>query len=176
MPLGGKKKKPEDALGTLSLQDEVIRGLLDDWEGAVEGVDESREDNVMRRWFAGCAVKLLLQHMAVREEAARQVRRRLVALGFIDLAAQLEGNGPLRRQRIRELDELVRFRQAITLNRPEVQRTALALGRLARTATDGDAQLIPRIEQVLGPAGSRSLPSDLSVRLRSTTHPAVRGK
>ena len=32
----------------------------------------------------------------------------------------------------------------------------LALGRLARTATDGDAQLIPGIEQVLGPVGTRA--------------------
>lgn len=173
MPLGGKMKKPQDALETLSLQDEVIRGLLDDSEGAVESSEQGHQADALRRWFAGSAVELLLHHMAVREEAARQVCRRLNALGFSDLATQLEGNGPLRRQRIRELEEVVRLHRAITLNTAEAQGAVVALSRLARTAVDGDAQLIPRIEQLLGPAGSRGLASDPSVRRRSTPPPSL---
>ena len=176
MALGGKNKKPEDALETLCVQDELIRGMLDKWEEAEGRFDESREENVKQRWVAGSSVKLLVQHLAVREEAARHVRRRLEAVGQSELATRLEGNGEYRRRLIRELDKLVRFHEAITLNTPQIQQTVLSIDGVARTAIDDDGQLVARIEGVLGPAGSRGLPSDLSVRLRSTTYPVLRGR
>lgn len=169
-------KKPEDALETISLQDGIISDMLDDWLGAIAGMEGSREENVKRRWEAGSAVKLLVQHAAVREEAVREVRGRLEGFGVWDLAARLDGNGHARRQAIGDLDKLVRSHEAIELNTPEIQESVLALNRLARVAIADDASIVPDIERALGPPGERSLPADLSVRLRSTTHPSPEGK
>lgn len=59
----------------------------------------------------------------------------------------------------------------------------LALGRLARTATDGDAQLIPGIEQVLGPVGTRASPWAWALRglvkafgVRASGEPSTKGR
>jgi hypothetical protein len=160
-----------DALGELELQNRLIADLLDSWEEDTRKLQAG--DSVEVRWERGSAAKLLLQHLAVREAAKQDVVGRLQKVGHPELAARLEREGPQRREAIARLDEAARGMQAINLNNPDVDRAIQETGAVFRrdVLTERD-DILPAIQDVLGPAGERGLPSARYVRMRSATHPS----
>jgi hypothetical protein len=168
---GADADQPVDALGSLKLQDNIVADLLDRWR---EASDQLREgDDVDVRWKRGSAVKLLLQHLAVRESAKEAVVGRLRDVDRGDLADMVEGDGVTRREAIGRLDELARGHQAITLNTPEIDHAVEDLAAIFDQERPEDVRtLLPQIRALLGPPGERGLPSARHVRTHSTTHPS----
>lgn len=165
-PRGGK-----DALDTLAEQDKIIAGLLDDWSARTRQLTD--HDDVDVRWRRGSAVKLLLQHLAVREEAKQQIVARLDEVGQGDLARRLEGDGPARRSEIDDLEAVTRGHQAITLNTPEADIAVERVLNRARAEIGEDGGgLLDAVAGALGPAGERGLPGDRAVRMHSVTRPS----
>lgn len=163
--------EPDDALETIPVQDGIVVDLLDKWRSATARLEEG--DDVDTRWARGSAVKLLLQHMAVRESAKNAVTEALRAKGEDQLADRLDGDGIARREAMDRLDKKVRGRQAISLNFPEVDEAVAELGRYFDAEHDDELRdLLPAAERVLGPLEERDLPSARQVRLTSTTHPS----
>jgi hypothetical protein len=166
------REKNRDALDALGRDNEVIGGLLDKWSTSTATL--TREDSVEVRWERGSTVKLLLQHLAVREEAKVQLAGRLRDEGHGDLADRLEGDGPGRRADISGLDEVARGHQAITLNTPGVD---VAVQRLAarlrpELEAEGPDGLLGEIVGVFGrTTDERDLPSARKVRMQGATHP-----
>ena len=158
-----------DALTALRSQNELIAEMLDLWEAKTAQLRE--RDSVPDRWERGSAVKLLLQHLAVRETAKTDIASRLREVGEEALAGRLEAEGPERREAIRRLDRAARGHEAISLNYPQADEAVDELDRIFRSEMAADEHLIPEIERLLGPASQRDLPSVRSVQLRSDTHP-----
>lgn len=162
-------EQPEDALDTLKLQNGLIETLLSQWS---EGTEHLRQgDDINTRWERGSVVKLLLQHLAVREEAKARVGEALHREGRTDLAEQLEADGPGRREDISALEELVRGHQAMTLNTPDVDHTVMRVEARLRRELEDEGPLLEAAGEALGPAGERGLPSDRNVRRHAVTHP-----
>lgn len=162
-------RQPEDAFDTFRLQNELIAGLLDKWTAGTDHL--RRGDDINTRWERGSVTKLLLEHLAVREEAKARVTEALRHKGRHDLAGQLEADGPGRREDISALEEQVRGHQAMALNTPEVDGAVQRLVARLRPELQDEATLVPAAGDALGPPGSRGLPSDRSVRMHSVTHP-----
>ncbi len=163
-----------DALDELERQDEIVEHLLDVWGKGTDdlGRTSSSDESVEIRWERGSAVKLLLQHLAVREAATRSIVERLGEVGSYDLAERLDGAGPRRREAVARLDELERGRMAMSLNDPQVDEAVADLGELfGNEHRAGGQALLGEVGQALGRSGQRGLPSARSVRMRSVTHP-----
>ena len=79
---------PIDALDVLASQDEIIAKLLEQWEEATNSLEQG--DDVDIRWRRGSAVKLLLQHLAVRESAIEALTGRLRETDRLSLAAAID--------------------------------------------------------------------------------------
>lgn len=160
---------PVDALDSLDVADSEIDQLLAKWRSDTESLTQAGDD-VNTRWERGSAVKLLLQHLAVRESAIRALTTKLSADGHDDLAKRLEGDGVARRRAIAHLDELVRGKQAIVLNEPRVDHAVMALGEIFDRERSGGAA--PAVSEVLpDQPAERGLPSARSVRTHAATHP-----
>lgn len=166
-----QQHEPVDALDTIQVQDEIIADLLGKWRDATATLREGDDVNV--RWERGSAAKLVLQHFAVRESAKQALAGALREREEVALADKVEGDGVRRREAIDRLDETVRGRQAITLNNPDVDHAVEALGELFDRERDAElADVLPRAEALLGPAGERDLPSARHVRTHAPTHPS----
>lgn len=165
---------PRDALETLELQDRLVLDLLDKWVAGTRHLMEG--DDVNARWERGSEVKLLLEHLAVREEAKSRVGEALHREGRSDLADQLEADGPGRREDIDALEKVVRGRSAMTLNDPETDRVVMRLEARARREIEDEATIVAAAADALGPAGQRDLPSDRSVRMHSVTRPSPKAR
>ncbi len=162
---------PTDALDLIGSQDDTIADLLTTWRDATEKLRHG--DDVHTRWNRGSAVKLLLQHLAVRESAKEAVAGRLRDVGRQDLSDLVEGDGVGRREAIDQLDELARGHEAITLNTPAIDRSIEELGaRFDRERGQEAGGLLSQVAEVLGPPGERDLPSPRHVRMHSSTHPS----
>ena len=120
--------QPVDALDVISSQDTTITELFVMWRRTTEQLLEA--ENVDLRWRRGSAVKMLLQHLAVREAAKDALVRRLREDGHNDLASKLDGDAVSRREHIATLDELARGQQAISLNFPEIDQVIVDLGSI----------------------------------------------
>lgn len=165
-------QEPIDALDSLAVQNHAIQELLTTWE-SVRCAGPG--GNVETRWRRGSTAKLLLQHLAVREQAKFCVVDRLETLGEQQLARRLMAAGPARRHLIDELDVAVRGQPTVALNIQGLE----GLIREIRTLFDGEfstesSELIPLAAELLGPAGERGLPSGRWVRRHSATHPGPR--
>ena len=163
--------QPRDALETLELQDRLVVDLLDRWKAGTRHLSEQGDD-VNTRWERGSEVKLLLQHLAVREEAKGRVRDALVVAGREDLAGRLEGDGPGRRADLDALEEAARGLVAMNLNSPDVDRAVLRIDERVRPELLEESSLLPAVGEALGPVEDRDLPSDRNVRMHSVTHPS----
>ena len=161
--------QPVDALDVISSQDTTITELFVMWRRTTEQLLEA--ENVDLRWRRGSAVKMLLQHLAVREAAKEALVRRLREDGHNDLASKLDGDAVSRREHIATLDELARGQQAISLNFPEIDQVIVDLGSIFDRESSSDQDTLAQAARLLGPAGKRGLPSARSVRLQSVTHP-----
>lgn len=163
--------QPGDALEGLEEQDRVITELLDAWAELTQALEGG--DDVDVRWRRGSIGKLLLQHMAVREEAKEVVAARLGEVGQETLAAKLTGDAAARREAIDRLEGLLRGHEAITINTPETVEAVQAVAAAFRSEVgDERSQWLPAAREALGPAGSRGLPSTGWVRRHSPTHPS----
>lgn len=159
-----------DALTELTAQNKLIVEMLDLWRTKTTQLEE--RDSVPDRWERGSAVKLLLQHLAVRETAKQDIDARLREIDEPALADRLEGDGVDRRKAIRGLDEAARGRQAINLNYAEADRRVADLDRVIRGERQNEeGELLSRIGEALGQPGQRGLPGVRSVQMRSDTHP-----
>jgi hypothetical protein len=163
--------QPVDALGSLELQDKMVADLLNRWRGATDRLREG--DDVDVRWKRGSAVKLLLQHLAVRESAKEALAGRLRDIERGDLADRVEADVVKRREVISCLDELTRGHQAITLNTPDIDQAVEELGAMFdQERPEETGVLLPQIRELLGSPGERGLPSARHVRTHATTHPS----
>lgn len=158
-----------DALDSLARQNEIIADLAAQWSKDTQKLMEG--DDVHTRWERGSAVKYLLQHLAVREEAKGAVVSRLRQTGAGELADALEGDGPARREEIDALDEASRGTQAINLNSPAVDREIERVIHRFRSEQDVERTVVPKAVEALGEQGRRDLPSGAQVRRRSVLHP-----
>ncbi len=164
----------KDALDTLAEQDALVIDLAEKWRSHTRTLTD--HDDVDVRWRRGSTVKLLLQHLAVREEAVGRVSDRLAETGHEDLARRLEGDGPQRRTEISDLEALTRGHEAVTLNTPEADVAVQRLvARLARESEGRDG-LLEEAGKALGASGERGLPTDRGVRMRSVTRPSPEPK
>lgn len=164
-----RSSAPGDALDALTDANETLAMLLKKWADDTDRLDES--DDVDVRWERGSAVKMALQHMAVREAAKRAVCARVADLDT-ELAERLEGDGETRRKLIAALDEVARGREAITLNGSPIDE-AMARVRhmvLSEMGTEHD-DVLPAVRQLLGSREERDLPSQRRVQMTSETHP-----
>lgn len=159
-----------DALDTLTQQDDLVDKLLDGWRVATRQLEES--DDVVIRSQRGSDVKLLLQHLAVREASIDAIERRLQEIGEDDLAHRLQADGVGRREAIGRLDRLVRGRASMTVNNADVSLAVIDLGTILDRERAGRAELVGRIEDVLGNREERHLPSARYVRTHSPTVPS----
>lgn len=154
----------------LGEQDRLVGGLIDAWRHTTDQL--SRHDSVDLRSERGSDVKLLLQHLAVREEAIEEVRSRLRELGHDELASQLEGKREARRQAIGRLDLLIRGHQAINTNNPDVTEAVAGLADIVSPELDYDRGLLDQVADLLGPLDQRDLSSARHVRTHSPTVPS----
>lgn len=159
--------EPVDALDSVSVQDQAVAALLEDWTRASEQLRQN--DDVDLRWRCGSDVKLLLEHLAVREEAIRHVVQRLQRLGSSDQASQLDGDGTHRRELMARLDEQSRGVLPLSL-KPQVGSTVAELATSLAPELDAHRTLLPGLEGTLGPQGERGLPSARRVRAHAVTH------
>jgi hypothetical protein len=161
----------KDAFDALEEQERLVGDLIDGWKDTTERLSD--RDGVDLRWQRGSDVKLLLQHVAVREEAIEEVGVRLRQLGQTQLASLLEGNTPARRQAIDRLDRSVRGHQAINANNAEataaVEDLAAIVGSEVGAGRNG---LLFRAAEALGPTGGRDLRSARYTRTHSVTVPS----
>ncbi len=158
-----------DALDSLAEADATVAELLDKWADDTDRLE--RGDDVNTRWERGSAVKLLVEHLAVRESAKQAVSERV---GELDarLAERVEGDGVARRKLLAELDEVVRGHQAINLNDPAVDEAVDRVRALVAAELGPERnELIPAVEELLGSAEDRDLPSQRRVQMASATHP-----
>lgn len=166
MPDGSK-----DAFDVIGEQDRLVGDLIAAWRDNTDRLQA--HDSVDLRSQRGSDTKLLLQHLAVREEAIEEVGSRLRQLGHDELSAQLQGDGEKRREAIGRLDLLVRGHQAMNVNNPDVTE---AVGRLAEIVTpelgDDRGRLLDQVGDVLGGSDERDLPSARHVRTHSPTVPS----
>jgi hypothetical protein len=162
--------QPIDALDVIVTQDRIIADLFVVWHQASEQL--SRADDVDLRWRRGSEVKLLLQHLAVREAAKESLVRRMREAGQQELATKLDSDATSRRERLATLDELARGHQAVSLNFPEIDAVVADLSAVfQRERPDDEGINLPEAAALLGPAGKRGLPSARSIRMQSVTHP-----
>jgi len=162
--------KDIDALDSLVRQNEIIADLADRWSQDTQKLMGG--DDVHTRWERGSAVKYLLQHVAVREQAKEVVIARLREVGSEDLADELEGDGPSRRAEIGALDHASKGTQAMNLNSPAVDVEVERIISRFRTEMRAEQGLLQRVAEVLGAPGDRNLPSGAQVRRRSVLHPS----
>lgn len=162
---------PRDALETLELQNGLIADLLGKWTAGTHHLEQEGDD-VNTRWERGSEVKLLLEHLAVREEAMGAVGAALRRAERDDLADQLDGDGRARREDIDALEGAVRGLSAVNLNSPDVDRAVLRVGERTRKELGDQAGLLPAVGGALGPVDRRDLPSDRNVRMHSVTRPS----
>lgn len=111
-------EQPVDALDVIFTQDQALADLFAMWRRTSEQLNQG--DDIDLRWRRGSAVKLLLQHLAVREAAKEALVRRVTEAGQEGLATKLNGDAISRREGLAALDELGRGQQAISLNFPEI--------------------------------------------------------
>lgn len=171
-PVLGKSSvdRPNDALDVIFTQDQIIADLFAVWHHASEQL--SHADDVDLRWRRGSDVKLLLQHLAVREAAKGALVRRMREAGQEELATKLDSDVPSRRERLATLDELARGHQALSLNFPEIDDVVAHLSDVfQRERPDDEGINLPEAAALLGPPGKRGLPSARSIRMQSVTHP-----
>jgi hypothetical protein len=166
MPDAETKK---DALDTLVSQDEAIAGLFRQWDSSTEVLRAG--DDVDVRWKRGTAVKMLVEHLAVRETALGAIDRRL-RKADASLANRLAGDGVERRRSIDRLYELTRGHTPMTLNNREVDAAVSTLHATFDRELQGETELVPAIEGALGARGERGLPTEHWVRMHSATHPS----
>lgn len=133
----------------------------------------SEHDSVDTRWARGSAIRVLLQHLAVREGARTAVAERLRQRGLSDLARNLVRDAECCRRAIDDLEESVRGFQAIDANSPEI--TAAAKHAIQVWAEDArqQADVLAQIARQLGASGQRDLPSAHTIQMMSTLHPRV---
>ncbi len=163
--------KPVDALDLIFAQDHIIADLFAMWRRVSEQLDEG--EDVDLGWRRGSAMKLLLQHLAVREAAKESVVRRIKQTGHEDLATKLEGDGISRRQRLAALDELARGHQAMALNFPEIDAVVADLAAIFEHERENDeTAYLPEAAAWLGPPGKRGLAGARSIQMQSMTHPS----
>ncbi|MBO0692864.1 MAG: hypothetical protein J2P58_08210 [Acidimicrobiaceae bacterium] len=160
-----------DAFDTLIQQDGLVDQLLDAWREGTHRLEEG--DDVVIRSRRGSDVKLLLQHLAVREASIDAIERRLTEKGEGGLAHGLQAQGVARREAIRRLDRLVRGRASMTVNNADVSLAVIDLGKILDRERAGRADLLAQIEAALGPREERRLPSARSVRTHSPTMPST---
>lgn len=163
-------KETGDAFDTLVQQDSLVDQLLDAWREATETLEHG--DDVVLRSRRGSDVKLLLQHLAVRESAVESIEARLRTIGADELAQRLQADGVARREAIGRLDYLVRGRQAMTVNNADVSLAMIDLGKILDRERAGRPELLAQIESALGPPEQRDLPSARHVRTHSPTVPS----
>jgi hypothetical protein len=162
--------QPNDALDVIFTQDQIIADLFGVWHQASEQL--SHADDVDLRWRRGSDVKLLLQHLAVREAAKGALVRRMREAGQEELATKLDSDASSRRERLATLDELARGHQALSLNFPEIDDVVADLSAVfQRERPDDEGINLPEAAALLGPSGKRGLPSARSIRMQSVTHP-----
>lgn len=171
--MASKVDEPADSLEGLELQDQITSDLFEKWDQLTKQLESG--DDVDARWQRGSAAKLLLQHLAVREESKRVVAERLREVGQADLAGKLEGDRVRRRELMDRLDELTRGQQAIMANTPDHDEVIMALKSVFDEEVGPERdEWLPAARRALGPAGERGLPSPRWVRTHSPTHPTPR--
>jgi hypothetical protein len=161
-------ERASDALDTLVRQGEILSELVATWSDATHKLMD--HDSVQVRWERGSAVKFILQHAAVREQAKERVVERLREAGADELAGALEGDAASRRGEIGRLDEEARGHQAISLNNPEVDIVVEQVVSRLRKELDTEAAQVAEVVKVLGGPEERNLPSDRAVRTQSLLH------
>jgi hypothetical protein len=159
-----------DALDTLTQQDDLVDQLLDAWRVATRQLED--HDDVVIRSQRGSDVKLLLQHLAVREASIDAIEQRLREIGEEDLAHRLEAQGVARREAIGRLDHLIRGRAAMTVNNAEVSLAVIDLGTILDRERAGRVELLAGVSAALGLPEQRGLPSARRVRTHSPTVPS----
>jgi hypothetical protein len=164
-------QKTGDALDALNEQDERVAELVSGWRDSTKALEQA--DDVEVRWERGSEVKLLLQHLAVRETAIEEIASALREAGGKDLADRLEGDGVRRRVAIAHLEALIRGLQAISANNPEIDQAVEDLVEIVDQEHADDRQsLLTQIATVLGPEENRGLRSAHYVQTHSPTVPS----
>lgn len=172
--MAGEADTKRDALDALVSQNEAIADLFKQWDSSTELLRAG--DDVDVRWKRGTAVKMLVEHFAVREAALGTIGDRLKPVDP-SLATRVEGNGAERRRSIDRLDELTRGHPPISLNNPEADGAVTELHAIFdRESAESETGLVPAIESALGPRGQRGLPTEHWVRMHSSTHPSPEPK
>ncbi|MBO0727793.1 MAG: hypothetical protein J2P57_00955 [Acidimicrobiaceae bacterium] len=164
------EEAPQDALELWELQDRMLGDLFEKWEQDTDSLIEA--DSVHVRWERGSAVKLLLQHLAVREAAMQAIETGLERRGHDDLARRVDRAGVERRTEIARLDELVRGKVGMNTNIPEVDEVVLALAEIFKREARDDPALVAAVDNRLGREGRDDLPSARYVRIHSPTYPS----
>jgi hypothetical protein len=166
----GEAETKRDALDTLVSQNEAIAGLFNQWDSGTEILRAG--DDVDARWKRGTAVKMLVEHFAVREAALGAISDRLRKVDP-SLADRVDGDGVERRRSIDRLEELSRGYEPMPLNNPEVDEAVPALHAIFDREMQSETDLVPAIEGTLGAREQRGLPTEHWVRMHSATHPSA---
>jgi hypothetical protein len=161
-----------DALEVLVEEDRVVGELLAAWKQQTRQLEEA--DDIDVRSKRGTNVKLLLQHLAVRESAIEQVVGARRALGEdagsgASEADRLEADGVRRRQAISRLEQEARGIQAIGLNNADVSRAVLELAAVFDQEMALRQDAVAESTAALGPPEDRDLRSARYVRTHSPT-------
>lgn len=164
------REEAGDAFDVLGRQDRLVTQLLTGWREATRELES--QDDVEVRYRRGSDVKLLLQHLAVRETAIDEIDRRLRERGNAQLADLLEGDGPRRREAIGHLDHLTRGQQAMATNNAAASLAVGALAVILDRELAGREALLRDVRTALGPPEARDLPSARYVRTHSPTVPS----
>jgi hypothetical protein len=159
-----------DALDVLVQEDRVVGDLLDAWKKDTARLEEG--DDVAVRSERGANVKLLVQHLALREGAIGEVVGALRDGGENASADYLEADGVRRRTAINDLEQQARGLQAMSLNNADVSRAVLGVAEVIGAELSTRRDLIGNVAETLGPPEKRDLPSARYVQNHSPTAPS----
>ncbi len=161
-------EEPGNALELWDVQNRMLTDLFRKWRQDTDQLLQG--DSVDVRWERGSAVKLIMQHVAVREGAMQEIETVLDRRGHADLAARVDRDGVGRRERIARLDELLRGKVGMNANIPEVDEVIVGLADIFRREAVDDPELMRTVKEALGPEGRDDLPSARYVRTHSPTY------
>ena len=157
-----------DAIDLLDYEDRALAELL-----------TAFCDDALDRSQHGEVVKLLVEHLAVRQAARQEVADAVAAVpALADVEHRLRAGTADRRTELRELDELTRGVEPINVNQGQDADAVVARvrPRLEQEIREDLEELVPALRRRLTDRQRRRLPSARYVRHHAPTHPGPHGR
>ncbi|MDE3087643.1 MAG: hypothetical protein KGJ77_12895 [Acidobacteriota bacterium] len=151
-----------------------------EYEGrAVSEILAAFSDDSLDRSQHGEVVKLLVEHLAVRQVAREELADALSGVpALADLERRLRDEVPERRAELRRLDELTRGVEPINVNQGQGTDAVVARVRpRLEEEIDFDLdELVPALRRRLTDRQRARLPSARYIRRHAPTHPGAHGR